>query len=240
MRRLARPAYSVAAIESFLCFEGTLEDRLVAEGRLGIAIDDEGRDRRQRWLAAAGQGGGRCRRGAGRACCADPQRLRQSRLRPAGDRAGAGALGRALRRWCGRRAIESDGDDLLRAPLRMPRLSAPRAARPGAARRLPVPPGRDGALTRPGQRARRAKPMLPDRRSEVPPRVGATKPLENHDDETSNQSRTSDRPQGRLWSTRLWRQRLDLVQCHSLVNPNANVSGHPEKREKSLTERLTI
>jgi GNAT superfamily N-acetyltransferase len=41
MRRLARPAYSVAAIESYLCFEGTLEDRLVAEGRLAIAIDDE-------------------------------------------------------------------------------------------------------------------------------------------------------------------------------------------------------
>ncbi len=41
MRRLARPAYSVAAIESYLCFEGTLEDRLVAEGRLAIAIDED-------------------------------------------------------------------------------------------------------------------------------------------------------------------------------------------------------
>jgi GNAT superfamily N-acetyltransferase len=43
MRRLARPAYSAGAIESYLCFEGTLEDRLVAEGRLAIAIDDEER-----------------------------------------------------------------------------------------------------------------------------------------------------------------------------------------------------
>jgi GNAT superfamily N-acetyltransferase len=43
MRRLARPAYSAADIESYLCFEGTLEDRLVAEGRLAIAIDGEER-----------------------------------------------------------------------------------------------------------------------------------------------------------------------------------------------------